>query len=655
MRKWATPGILALLLTLALWAGGLCMPARAENDFSLDKRAWISAEGGFQRLSFEPKISGVYDLFAFCGSEDPVSRALLLCDGAVVARGSGGGHLFSASLAAGKRYVLEIQLRWDCALEWMRHMSGRSLLMPETLEGEMTQGIILQPGNAQWYEFTAQSNRTGIYLTVDVAESISLRGEIYDQTGARLAQSRYRGGAAYLYLEGETGKKYYLRVYAVGTGVGKFRVLRKSFREQAPEQLEILTGDMTLLEGAMRSVRARTEHGGDQEEMVWVSSDESVATVSDTGVVTARKAGEARITVYVYGGLSQSITVTVVPVVPQSISYPAGEITLRVGDVQTPELLVYPLAAADAEFTYASSNEAVVSISETGEITAQAEGEAVIYARYGEMEAALSVQVDPAPTRYRALLVGEQMYQSGVNTVRTGSVNTVYNLQALFETAQFDGESCATRVEIDITAQELQEAVSEFFVWAQECDVSIFYISCHGYARAGETVLQFSDGSELTGSQLEQILRTVPGTVVVLADFCDSGGIIDGTQSLSQGLVNVFSGGGAAFSGSKYKVLASAALGQDSYRLGYGDEEGQTATVFCRALCDGLGWDMENQRRGSISADGDFNGRITLWEAYRYTLRRVKWYLALADGNTGQYQQDVQVYPEGDGFVLFSR
>ena len=309
---------------------------------------------------------------------------------------------------------------------------------------------------------------------------------------------------------------------------------KKSFQGQAPEQLEILTGDMTLLEGAMRSVRARTEPRGNYGDMVWASSDESVATVSDAGVVTAQGPGEARITVYAYGGLSQSITVTVLPVVPRSISYPQGEITLRAGDTQIPELLVYPLAASDAEFTYASSNEEVATISQAGEITALAEGDAVVYARYGEMEAALQVHVGPAPTRYRALLVGEQMYQSGVNTVRTGSVNTVYNLQSLFETAQYEGESCPTRVEIDITAQELQAAVTEFFAGARECDVSIFYISCHGSARAGETVLQFSDGSELTGSQLERILRAVPGTVVVLADFCDSGGVIGGEASLAQ-------------------------------------------------------------------------------------------------------------------------
>ena len=101
---------------------------------------------------------------------------------------------------------------------------------------------------------------------------------------------------------------------------------------------------------------------------------------------------------------------------------------------------ISPGGVGTREFTYASSNEEVATISQAGEITALAEGDAVVYARYGEMEAALQVHVEPAPTRYWVLLIGEQMYQSGVNTVRTGSVNTVYNLQSLFETAQYEGE-----------------------------------------------------------------------------------------------------------------------------------------------------------------------------------------------------------------------
>ena len=367
MKRRTLPGILALLFTLALWAGGLCAGLPLRKTIS----PWTSGPGSAPEAvrrswRLNRRSAGYTTCTPFAAAGTPFPGRCYCATARWWPGAAASGHLLSASLAAGKRYVLEIQLRWDCTLEWMRHMTGRSLLLPEVLDSDVTQGVILQPGNAQWYAFTAQSGRTGIYLSADGAGNVSLRGEIYDETGTRLVQSRYRGGAAYLYLEGEAGKTYYLRVYAAGTGVGKFRVRKKSFQGQAPEQLEILTGDMTLLEGAMCSVRARTEPRGNYGDMVWASSDESVATVSDAGVVTAQGPGEARITVYAYGGLSQSITVTVLPVVPRSISYPEGEITLRAGDAQTPELLVYPLAASDAEFTYTSSNEEVATISQTG-------------------------------------------------------------------------------------------------------------------------------------------------------------------------------------------------------------------------------------------------------------------------------------------------
>ena len=50
--------------------------------------------------------------------------------------------------------------------------------------------------------------------------------------------------------------------------------------------------------------------------------------------------------------------------------------------------------------------------------------------------------------------------------------------------------------------------------------------------------------------------------------------------------------GGASVRGSKYRVIASARLDQDSYRIGFAGEESMS-TVFARALCDGEGWDVD--------------------------------------------------------------
>ena len=169
------------------------------------------------------------------------------------------------------------------------------------------------------------------------------------------------------------------------------------------------------------------------------------------------------------------------------------------------------------------------------------------------------------------------------------------------------------------------------------------------------TFMHFVDGSVIAACDLEAALRKVPGTIVVIADCCDSGGLIGaygGMSDIAGGVISAFAGEDAAFSSSKYKVLTSAAVGQDSYRLGYDLGGNEAITVFAWALCDALGWDVDDQRRGPLSADADYDGSITLWEAYQYTKRRVMWYLSRAGG---QYVQDVQVYPEGDMFTLFER
>ena len=294
----------------------------------------------------------------------------------------------------------------------------------------------------------------------------------------------------------------------------------------------------------------------------------------------------------------------------------------------------------------------VVSVSGTGEITALLEGDAVITVRYGDLSDELRVKVDEAPARYRALFISEQNYLNDVNSVRVGAANTAYNLESLFSMAAYDGEECSTSVEIDLTADEALMAIETAFKGATAKDISILYISCHGFYKNGMTIMQFVDGSELAACDLEMALRKIPGTVVVLADCCDSGGLVGNGSDVSRGIVTAFSGEGAAFSSSKYKVIASAAIGQDSYRLGYATEGNEAITVFAWALCDALGWDVDDQRRGPLSADTDYDGKITLWEAYLYTDRRVMWYLSRAGAN---YVQDVQVYPEGDMFTLFER
>ena len=647
MKRLAAVMAFALMLASVFFTGVGCMgeePAAAAS-FSDDGRAYAQLSGGVS-IPFSVAVAGEYDIFLL--GDVRVDRAAILQDGAELA--VGGESVTEVALEPGVEYVLEAEGEGECVIELMRHAAGRSIIWPAQIGGAETRGFIARPGSVFWYSLKGEGDWTGIFVSPE--EGLRLRAEIYTRDGDFVAAAQpAANGGGYAFFETDGESEYRIRLWTAEPSVGAYTIMTAA--GGAPESIGFYVEEMQLREGDMRSLRVMTEPGNVQTPMFWASEDEAIAKVSGDGVITAVAQGVTRVIVYGPGGLTADMAVDVRRVEPEYMAYLGDFVSVRAGDVMKPSMQVYPAAAADDQgILYSSDAPEIVSISETGEITALREGDAVITASYGEISTSMHVRVDEAPPRHRALLISEQNYRAEVNTVRIGAVNTVYNLESLFSGASYEGESCDVSVEVDLSADEALEAIAAAFAGASEQDVSILYISCHGYYENGMTVMQFVDGSTLAACDLEAALRKIPGTIVLLADFCDSGGLIGGGPKLAGGVVSAFAGGEAAFNSSKYKVLASAALGQDSYRLGYADGGQKAITVFAWALCDALGWDVEDQRRSALSADADYDGSITIWEAYQYTRRRVMWYMSRAGGDV---RQDVQVYPEGDMFTLFQR
>lgn len=265
---------------------------------------------------------------------------------------------------------------------------------------------------------------------------------------------------------------------------------------------------------------------------------------------------------------------------------------------------------------------------------------------------ALAEQTAP---QYRALVVGEQEYVPEDVSDRAGAVHTAEGMRDMLLSLSM-GYSVA--LEEDIGADRLLAAIDETFAAAKMQDVSLFYINCHGYYTNGVAWLLFSDGSTLTAPDLERALRQVPGSVVVIVDACNSGGFIGAAEmDFAAGFTDEFAGRGVSggLRLSKYKVICSSGLEQQSYRLGFAGAEGSAesiGTVLARSLCEGAGWDFIADKRSAMRADTNFDGVVTLGDMQEFLGQRIEWYL----GQTGgAYEQDVQVYPENDGFVLFSR
>ena len=158
---------------------------------------------------------------------------------------------------------------------------------------------------------------------------------------------------------------------------------------------------LTMVAGDNRTLTATVSPSDATDKSVtWSSSNTSVATVSSTGVVTAKAGGSATITVTTNdGGKTASCSVTVsVPVTGVSLN--KTSLTLSEGDTQTLTATVSPTTATDKEVSWASDNETVATVTSSGAIVAKNAGTAVITVTThdGAKTASCAVTVKPRVT-----------------------------------------------------------------------------------------------------------------------------------------------------------------------------------------------------------------------------------------------------------------
>lgn len=132
----------------------------------------------------------------------------------------------------------------------------------------------------------------------------------------------------------------------------------------------------------------------DPEKVVWSSSDESVATVDQTGLVTAVENGQAVITA-AYGDVEGTYTVTVETIPLTSISIKENT-TIHLGETEKLEVTYDPENTTDDRtVTWSSSDDKVATVAEDGTVTAVGVGAAVVTATVGEnFTATCDVTVD---------------------------------------------------------------------------------------------------------------------------------------------------------------------------------------------------------------------------------------------------------------------
>lgn len=193
----------------------------------------------------------------------------------------------------------------------------------------------------------------------------TLSYKIYDTTIAEVSN-----GVVYGKKAGETDLK-------VWTDNGKYDMCRVIVYENKPTSID-LPSTLSLEVGKSKTLTPTVAPSDATYTLSWSSSYTSVATVSQSGLVTAKAAGATIITVRTDNGKSDDclVTVTQSAVSPTSVSVTPTSLSLEVNQTANLTATVYP-SNATTSLTWSSSNTNVAKVS-NGIVTAVGAGSCVI-------------------------------------------------------------------------------------------------------------------------------------------------------------------------------------------------------------------------------------------------------------------------------------
>ena len=357
------------------------------------------------------------------------------------------------------------------------------------------------------------------------------------------------------------------------------------------------------------------------KSVTWRSSDESVATVSATGEVTAVALGEAVITAS-NGAVKAECKVTVVATPVESIELNLTASSLKVGEKVQLTATVSPADATDKSVTWSSSNESVVTVSATGEVTAVAIGEAVITASNGAVKAECKVTVVATPVESIELNLTASSLKVGEKVQLTATVSPADATDKTVTWRSSDELVATVSASGEVTAVALGEAVitaSNGGVKA-ECKVTVV-------ATPVESITIDKTAASLKVGEKVQLTATVsPADAtdksVTWSSFDESVATVSATgevTAVALGEAIITASNGAVKAECKITVVAtpveSIELNLTASSLKVGEKVQLTATVNPADATDkSVTWRSSDESVATVSATGEVSA-IALGEA----------------------------------------
>ncbi|MBR2571093.1 MAG: caspase family protein [Clostridia bacterium] len=308
----------------------------------------------------------------------------------------------------------------------------------------------------------------------------------------------------------------------------------------------------------------------------------------------------------------------------------------------------------DQAVTWKSGNKKVAKVDSNGRVTAVSPGTCVITAvskANKKIKATFTLFVVNY-TKRRAIILADWSGTNGNNSANFEQSLTANTrlVPKVFE--RNDVEVVDTIINDAGAKTKFQNAVDKVSRVADADDITFIFISGHGTNARLDSVAQHrisispnaaSNGRNayLYSSELKEILDEIPGTKVVMLESCHSGSAISkGTgktaapanraqlTAFANGFVDVFrNGSGSGAPNGSLRSKNGELCASDYYVIcgAQGDQltrgvvtKGFTGWYFTQALCKGMGWDLNKDKKVKRAAESVKDGFLTQSEIFNY-------------------------------------
>ena len=176
----------------------------------------------------------------------------------------------------------------------------------------------------------------------------------------------------------------------LASGLKKTVTVKVQAKTITTSKISGLAKKITVKKGAKTTLKPVITPSTSQQKVTYSSSNKSVATVSSKGVITAKKAGTAKITVK---SGSKQVTVTVTVPKTKTTAITVGKkVSVKKGKTYSLKAKVKP-SNSDEKITYSTSNKKIATVSKSGKIKGVKKGTATITVKSGKITKKVKVTV----------------------------------------------------------------------------------------------------------------------------------------------------------------------------------------------------------------------------------------------------------------------